>query len=86
LGRLFGYGSIVRSGRVSGQWAHEEGSPIVKDFVDEVIKLGSKKRYLTEPAVAVILDLAGKVRASGTYCTFYDYAFYACNLIRDIKI
>uniref|UniRef100_A0A0E0CF55 DNA polymerase V n=1 Tax=Oryza meridionalis TaxID=40149 RepID=A0A0E0CF55_9ORYZ len=61
LGRLFGYGSIVRSGRVSGQWAHEEGSPIVKDFVDEVIKLGSKKRYLTEPAVAVILDLAGKL-------------------------
>ncbi|KAG8069689.1 hypothetical protein GUJ93_ZPchr0006g42538 [Zizania palustris] len=61
LGRLFGYGSIVRSGRVSGQWAREEGSSIVKDFVNEVVKLGSKKRYLTEPSVAVILDLARKL-------------------------
>ncbi|XP_006646852.2 uncharacterized protein LOC102702348 [Oryza brachyantha] len=61
LGRLFGFGSIVRSGRLSGQWAHEKGSPIVKDFVNEVVKLGSTKRYLTEPAVAVILDLAGKL-------------------------
>ncbi|KAG8058062.1 hypothetical protein GUJ93_ZPchr0002g25819 [Zizania palustris] len=61
LGRLFGYGSIVRSGRVSGQWSSEEGSSIVKDFVNEVVKLGSKKRYLTEPAVAVILDLVRKL-------------------------
>jgi hypothetical protein len=29
--------------------------------VSEVVKLGSKKRYLAEPAVAVILDLVKKV-------------------------
>jgi hypothetical protein len=37
LGWLFSFGSIVRFGRVSGQWAREEGSPIVKDFVNEVV-------------------------------------------------
>ncbi|KAF8749914.1 hypothetical protein HU200_012516 [Digitaria exilis] len=61
LGRLFGFGAIVRSGRVSRQWIREKSSPIVKDFVSEVVELGSKKRYLTEPAVAVILDLVRKL-------------------------
>ncbi|KAL6629791.1 hypothetical protein ACP70R_029556 [Stipagrostis hirtigluma subsp. patula] len=61
LGRLFGFGSIVRSGRVSRQWTRDKSSPIVKDFVSEVVKLGSKKRYLTEPTVAVILDLVRKL-------------------------
>jgi DNA polymerase phi len=61
LGRLFGFGSLVRSGRISRQWTRDKSSPIVKDFVSEVVKLGSKKRYLTEPAVAVILDLVKKV-------------------------
>lgn len=67
MGRLFGFGSLARSGRVSGQWTRDKCSPIVKDFVSKVVKLGSKKRYLTEPAVAVILDLASKVHASSTY-------------------
>ncbi|XP_062218145.1 uncharacterized protein LOC133918324 [Phragmites australis] len=61
LGCLFGFGSLVRSGRVSRQWTRDKSSPIVKDFVSEVVKLGSKKRYLTEPAVAVILDLVRKL-------------------------
>ncbi|XP_051195277.1 uncharacterized protein [Lolium perenne] len=61
LGRLFGFGSLARSGRVSGQWAQDKSSPILKDFVSEVVQLGSKKRYLTEPAAALILDLARKL-------------------------
>lgn len=61
LGRLFGFGAIVRSGRVSRQWTRDKSSPIVRDFVSEVIELGNKKRYLTEPAVAVILDLTRKL-------------------------
>ncbi|CAN6247266.1 unnamed protein product [Urochloa humidicola] len=61
LGRLFGFGAIVRSGRVSRQWTRDKSSPIVKDFVSEIVELSSKKRYLTEPAVAVILDLVRKL-------------------------
>ncbi|TVU33504.1 hypothetical protein EJB05_25327 [Eragrostis curvula] len=61
LGRLFGFGSLVRSGRISRQWTRDRSSPIVKDFVSEVVKLGNKKRYLAEPAVAVILDLVRKL-------------------------
>jgi len=66
LGRLFGFGAIARSGRVSRQWTRDKSSPIVKDFVSEVVDLSSKKRYLTEPAVAVILDLVSKVCPSST--------------------
>ncbi|KAK3152099.1 hypothetical protein QOZ80_2BG0154250 [Eleusine coracana subsp. coracana] len=61
LGRLFGFGSLVRSGQISRQWSRDKSSPVVKDFVSEVVKLGSKKRYLAEPAVAVILDLVRKL-------------------------
>lgn len=61
LGRLFGFGSLARSGRVSGQWAQDKSSPVLKDFVTEVVQLGNKKRYLTEPAAALILDLARKL-------------------------
>ncbi|KAM3296168.1 hypothetical protein ACQJBY_038484 [Aegilops geniculata] len=61
LGRLFGFGSLARSGRVLGQWKRDKSSPILRDFVTEVVQLGNKKRYLTEPAVALILDLTRKL-------------------------
>jgi DNA polymerase phi len=64
LGRLFGFGSLARSGRVSGQWTQDKSSPILKDFVTEVVQLGNKKRYLTEPVAALILDFARKVHIS----------------------
>lgn len=67
MGRLFGFGAIVRSGRVSRQWTRDKTSSIVKDFVSEIVELGSKKRYLTEPAVAVILDLVRKVHLKCTH-------------------
>lgn len=57
----------MRSGRVSRQWTRDKSSFIIKDFVTEVVELGSKKRYLTEPAVAVVLDLVRKVRLSSTH-------------------
>jgi DNA polymerase phi len=72
LGRLFGFGAIARSGRVSRQWTRDKSSPIVKDFVSEVVELSSKKRYLTEPAVAVILDLVRKVCLSSTRQKCHD--------------
>ena len=54
----------MRSGRVSRQWTRDKSSHIVKEFVSVVVELGGKKRYLTEPAVAVILDLVRKVHLS----------------------
>jgi DNA polymerase phi len=52
---------------VSRQWTRDKSSPIVKEFVSVVVELGGKKRYLTEPAVAVILDLVRKVHLSSTH-------------------
>lgn len=49
------------------QWSRDKSSPIVKEFVSVVVELGGKKRYLTEPAVAVILDLVRKVHLSSTH-------------------
>uniref|UniRef100_A0A804NF63 Uncharacterized protein n=1 Tax=Zea mays TaxID=4577 RepID=A0A804NF63_MAIZE len=63
LGRQFGFGAIVRSDRVSQQWTCDKSSPIVKEFVSVDVELGGKKRYLTEPAVAVILELVRKICA-----------------------
>ncbi|KAJ4757383.1 DNA polymerase V [Rhynchospora pubera] len=61
LGRLFAYASIARSSRISEQWMSDKNSSIVKDFVAEVTSLAAKKRYLSEPAVSVILDLVNKL-------------------------
>jgi hypothetical protein len=33
----------------------------VKDFVGNMTSLEAKKRYLSEPSVSIILDLANKV-------------------------
>ncbi|KAJ4786518.1 DNA polymerase V [Rhynchospora pubera] len=62
LGRLFAYASIARSSRISEQWMSDKNSSIVKDFVAEVTSLVAKKRYLSEPAVSVILDLVNKLQ------------------------
>lgn len=71
MGRLFGFGSLARSGRVLGQWKRDKSSPILRDFVTEVVQLGNKKRYLTEPAVALILDLTRKVHTIGACLTIF---------------
>ncbi|KAJ3683162.1 hypothetical protein LUZ60_013389 [Juncus effusus] len=61
LGRLFAYGSIARSGRISEEYKLNKDSNIIKDFVGTVTSLAGKKRYLTEPAVSIILDLSNKL-------------------------
>ncbi|RZC57897.1 hypothetical protein C5167_005198 [Papaver somniferum] len=61
LGRLFAYGAVARSGRVAEEWISNNDTPCVKQFTSLVIALASKKRYLREPAVSLILDLAEKL-------------------------
>ncbi|MCL7038169.1 hypothetical protein MKW94_015597 [Papaver nudicaule] len=61
LGRLFAYGAIARSGRVTEEWISNNDTPYVKEFTSLVIALASKKRYLREPAVSLILDLVEKL-------------------------
>ncbi|VAI54877.1 unnamed protein product [Triticum turgidum subsp. durum] len=72
LGRLFGFGSLARSGRVLGQWKRDKSSPLLRDFVTEVVQLGNKKRYLTEPAVALILDLTRKLPDEAIFSEVLD--------------
>lgn len=62
LGRLFAYGALARSGRLKEEWASDKNSPCIKEFTSLLISLASKKRYLQEPAVAVLLNLTEKVR------------------------
>ncbi|KAI3981357.1 hypothetical protein MKX01_001802 [Papaver californicum] len=60
LGRLFAYAAIARSGRITEEWNSNNDTPYVKEFTSLVVALASKKRYLREPAVSVILDLVEK--------------------------
>lgn len=61
LGRLFAYGALARSGRLTKEWNSDKNTPFIKEFTEILISLASKKRYLQEPAVSVLLDLIEKV-------------------------
>lgn len=61
LGRLFAFGALARSGRLTHEWSVDKSSPHIKEFVSVLISLANKKRYLQEPAVSIILDLVEKV-------------------------
>ncbi|GFS34513.1 DNA polymerase V family [Actinidia rufa] len=61
LGRLFAYGAIARSGRLTEEWVYDQKSPSIKEFTGSLISLAAKKRYLQEPTVSVILDLVEKL-------------------------
>ncbi|XP_045811731.1 rDNA transcriptional regulator pol5-like [Trifolium pratense] len=61
LGRLFAYGALVRSGRLIHEWSMDKNTPYIKEFVGILISLASKKRYLQEPAVSIILELVEKL-------------------------
>ena len=61
LGRLFAYGAIVRSGRLTNEMTSDKSYIYVKDFVSSLISLASRKQYLQEPSVVIILELVDKV-------------------------
>lgn len=61
LGRLFAYGALARSGRLIEEWSMDKNTPYIKEFVGILIALATKKRYLQEPAVSIILYLVEKV-------------------------
>lgn len=62
MGRLFAYGALGRSGRLAEEWISDRNTPHIKEFTSLLIALASKKRYLQEPAVSIILDSIEKVR------------------------
>lgn len=61
MGRLFAYGAVARSGRLIEEWNHDKTTPYIKEFTSLLISLASKKRYLQEPAISIILELVEKV-------------------------
>ncbi|XP_020575481.1 myb-binding protein 1A [Phalaenopsis equestris] len=61
LGCLFAYGSLARSHRLATEWISDKNTPVLKEFTSTVISLAQKKRYLHEPAVAIILDMLEKL-------------------------
>ncbi|CAL5183268.1 unnamed protein product [Lathyrus oleraceus] len=63
LGRLFAYGALARSGRLIEEWSMDKNTPYIKEFVGILIALATKKRYLQEPAVSIILYLVEKLPA-----------------------
>ncbi|XVF44901.1 hypothetical protein PTKIN_Ptkin02bG0160600 [Pterospermum kingtungense] len=63
LGRLFGYGALARSGRLTKQWFYDKDTLHIKEFMSALISLATKKRYLQEPAVSIILEFVEKLPA-----------------------
>lgn len=61
LGRLFAYGALARSGRLTKEWMSDNNTQHIENFTSAVIILAAKKRYLQEPAVVVVLDMVEKV-------------------------
>ncbi|KAK7246687.1 hypothetical protein RIF29_41557 [Crotalaria pallida] len=61
LGRLFAYGALARSGRLTQELNMDKGTPYIREFIGVLISLANKKRYLQEPAVSIILDLVEKL-------------------------
>lgn len=61
LGRLFAYGALAQSGRLTQEWSMDKDTPYISEFISVLISLANKKRYLQEPAVSIILDLVEKV-------------------------
>ncbi|CAN0898649.1 rDNA transcriptional regulator pol5 [Linum grandiflorum] len=62
LGRLFSYGALARSGRLNALCVSDPNTPVIKEFVSVLLALATKKSYLPEPVVTVILDLAEKLQ------------------------
>ncbi|KAL3614421.1 hypothetical protein CASFOL_042495 [Castilleja foliolosa] len=60
LGRLFAYGAVARSGKLTEEWTSDNNTPLIKEFTGCLIALAVKKRYLQESAVAVILEMVEK--------------------------
>ncbi|KAJ6905654.1 rDNA transcriptional regulator pol5-like [Populus alba x Populus x berolinensis] len=61
LGRLFAYGALALSRRLTEEWISDHNTLIIKEFTNVLISLAAKKRYLQEPAVAIILQLVEKL-------------------------
>lgn len=61
LGRLFAYGALVHSGRLTEECSSDKNISHVKEITSVLISLAAKKRYLQEPAVSIILELIEKL-------------------------
>ncbi|XP_022952434.1 DNA polymerase V [Cucurbita moschata] len=61
LGRLFAYGALVHSGRLTEECSSDKNSSHVKEITSVLISLAAKKRYLQEPAVLIIVELVEKL-------------------------
>ncbi|KAL6515374.1 hypothetical protein OROHE_019006 [Orobanche hederae] len=60
LGRLFAYGALARSGKLTEEWISDNNSSLIKEFFGLLIALAAKKRYLQESGIAVILEMVEK--------------------------
>lgn len=58
LGRLFAFAALARSGRLSEELKLNCETSYVKDVTCFLVSLASRKRYLQEPAVSILLSLA----------------------------
>jgi len=61
LGRLFAYGSLIRSKRVIGDCTSSEEKELAKEIVEQLFTLAKQKVFLREPAANLIIELASRV-------------------------
>ncbi|RAL45000.1 hypothetical protein DM860_003759 [Cuscuta australis] len=72
LGRLFAYGAISRSGRLTEEFIRDKDTPYIKEFISSVLVLANKKRYLQEPAISIIWELAEKLPVKALQNHFFE--------------
>lgn len=61
LGRLFAYGSMIRSRRLIGNCTSSEEKDLAKEIVQQLFNLAKLKTFLREPAVSLVIELASRV-------------------------
>jgi len=80
LGRLFAYGSLVRSKRLIGDGTSSEEKEVAKEIVEQLFTLAKRKTFLREPAVNLVIELANGVCKRVYLANSYCYCFEVANL------
>ncbi|GBG91164.1 hypothetical protein CBR_g52045 [Chara braunii] len=60
-GRVFAFGAIVRSERLIGDGTEDGQADLAREVVDQVLQIATRKVFLREAAVQIVLDLASRL-------------------------
>lgn len=73
LGRLFGYGAMVRADRVIGEGTTASKNYLAAEVTQQLFLLAKQKTFLREPAMNVIIELAQRVCSPSIHVLLGEY-------------